>query len=182
MEVSSLKREEAFYHKIMLMAGLDDGYDDWLNYYLEFENPLNNIVLELAYCGSDINNTIALLHSFCMEQPFSEWVVRDKVRAYFKDAYYTNKMNKEEISCAMYRLAFSVADFGELDIHLWGDMYYMDYYYSLAQDGIISWENFDFAFFSYLDNGIPVDYDRIWYRKQKEKISFTDKIKRMLKR
>ena len=77
-EVSFLKREDAFYHKLMLMTGLDDGYDEWLNYYLESENPLSNIVLELACCGSDINKTISVLHNFCMEQPFDEAVVCDR--------------------------------------------------------------------------------------------------------
>ena len=180
-EVSFLKREDAFYHKLMLMTGLDDGYDEWLNYYLESENPLSNIVLELACCGSDINKTISVLHNFCMEQPFDEAVVCDRLRAYFQDAYYTNRMSKEEISSTMYRLALNVGDPGDFDIHLWGSMYYLDDYYSLAKDGIISWDNFDFAFFSYLDNGIPVDLNRIWNHNQKQKVSFVDKIKRMLK-
>ena len=176
-----MKREDAFYHKIMLMTGLDDGYDEWLNYYLDSENPLSNIVLELACCGSDINKTISVLHNFCMEQPFDEAVVCDRLRVYFKDAYYTNRMSKEEISSTMYRLASNVGDPGDFGFHLWMDMYYLDTYCSLAKDGIISWENFDFAFFSYLDNGIPVDPNRIWNHNQKEKVSFFDKIKRMLK-
>ena len=50
-----MNREDAFCHKIMLMAGLDGGYDEWLNTYLEKEDPLSDIVLELACCGSDIN-------------------------------------------------------------------------------------------------------------------------------
>ena len=176
-----MKREDAFYHKIMLMTGLDDGYDEWLNYYLESENPLSNIVLELACCGSDINKTISVLHNFCMEQPFDEVVVCDKLRAYLNDAYYTNRMSKEEILSTMYRFALNVGDTGDFYIHLWESMYYLYDYYSLAKNGIISWDNFDFAFFSYLDNGIPVDSNRIWNHNQKQKVSFVDKINRMLK-
>ena len=177
-----MKREDAFYHKLMLMTGLDAGYDEWLNFYLESENPLSNIVLELSYCGSDINKTISVLHSFSMEQPFDEAVVCNKVRAFFKDAYYTNRMSKEEISSTMYRLALNVGDAGDFDIHLWGSMFYLDDYCSLAKDGIIPWGNFDFAFFSYLDNGTPVDSSRIWNHNQKKKVSFIDRIKRFLKR
>ena len=177
-----MKREDAFYHKLMLMIGLNDGYDEWLNYYLESENPLSNIVLELACCGSDINKTISVLHNYCIEQPFDEAVVSDRVRTYFKDAYYKNKMDKEEISFAMYRLASKVGDPGDFDIHLWGSMYYLDDYCSLAKDGVISWERFDVAFFSYLDNGIPIDPNRIWNHNQKKNVSFIDKIKRILKR
>ena len=177
-----MKREDAFYHKLMLMTGLDDGYDEWLNFYLESENPLSDIVLELACCESDINKTISVLHNFCMEQPFDEAVVCDRVRGYFKNAYYTNRMSKEEISSTMYRLSLNVGDPGDFDIDIWGDMYYLYDYYSLAEDGMISWENFDFAFFSYLDNGTPVDSSRIWNHNQKKKDSFIDRIKRILKR
>jgi hypothetical protein len=166
----------------MLMTGLDDGYDEWLNYYLESENPLSNIVLELACCGSDINKTISVLHNFCIEQSLDEAVVCDRVRAYFKDAYYSNRMSKEEISSTMYRLSLNVGAPGDIDIHLWGSMLYLDDYYSLANDGSISWEGFDFAFFSYLDNGIPVDSNRIWNYNQKKRVSFIDRTKRILKR
>ena len=91
-----MEREDAVYHKLLIMSCLDDGYDEWLNFYLESENPLSNIVLELACCGSDINKTISVLHNFCMEQPFDEAVVCDRLRAYFQDAYYTNRMSFDE--------------------------------------------------------------------------------------
>ena len=177
-----MKREDAFYHKLMLMTGLDAGYDEWLNFYLECENPLSNIVLELACCGSDINKTISVLHNFCMEQPFDEAVVCNKVRAFFKDAYYTNRMSKEEISSAMYHMALNVGDPGDFDIQLWESMYYLDDFCSLAKDGIISWESFDFAFFSYLDNGTPLDSNIIWSKNTVKKPSLVDKIKSMFKR
>ena len=177
-----MKREDAFYHKLMLMTGLDDGYDEWLNCYLESENPLSDIVLELAWCGSDVDRTISVLHQFCTERPFDEAAVCDRIRAYFKEAYDKNRMSKEEITSAMYRLALNVGDPGDFDIHLWGGMYDLDGYYSLAEDGIISWENFDFAFFSYIDSGIPVDSNRIWNDNQKRNVSFIDRIKRILKR
>ena len=138
--------------------------------------------MELASCGSDINKTISVLHNFCAGQTFDEAIVCDKLRAFFKDAYYANRMSKEEISSAMYRLALNVGDPGDYDIQLWWSMYYMNDFYSLAEDGIISWDNFDFAFFSYLDNGTPVDSNRIWNHNQKQKVSFVDKNKRMLKR
>ncbi|MBQ9798184.1 MAG: hypothetical protein IJW50_10760, partial [Clostridia bacterium] len=61
----------------------------------------------------------------------------------------------------------------------WGSMYYLDDYYSLAEDGIISWESFDFAFFSYLDNGTPVDSNLIWNRNTKKSHSLLDRLKKI---
>jgi len=177
-----LKREDAFYHKIMLMTGLDDSYDEWLNHYLESENPLSNIVLELACCGSDINKIISVLHNFCGEQPFDEGVVCDRLRLFFKDAYYANRMSKEEISSAMYRLALNVGDPGDFDIQLWGSMFYMDNYCSLAKDGIISWESFDIAFISYLDDGTPLDSNLIWNKNAVKKPSLFYIIKSIFKK
>ena len=179
-----MKREDAFYHKIMLMTGLDDGYDEWLNHFWESEDSLSNIVLELACCGSDINRTISVLHNFCAEQPFDEAAVCDRVRLFYQKAYYSKKMSKEEIISSMYRSANNVGDPGDADFdeRLWGNMYYLEYYHSLAKDGIISWERFDFAFFSYLDNGTPVDSNLIWNRKATKKLSLLDRIKRIFTR
>ena len=177
-----MKREDAFYHKILLMTGLDDGYDEWLNYYLESEDPLSDIVLELACCGSDVNKTISTLHSYCAEQPFDVADVCDRVRMFYHKAYYSKQMSKEEVISSMYHLARNVGDPADsaFDEHLWGSMYYLDYYHDLVKDGLISLEDFDFAFFSYLDNGIPVDTNRIWGN-GKKKQTFFEKIKSILK-
>ena len=141
-----MKREDAFYHKIMLMTGLDDGYDEWLSHYLDAENPLSDIVLELACCGSDTNRTISVLHHYCAEQPFDESVVCTRIRLFLKKAYHAKKMSVETITSSMYRLANSAGDPGDFDMQLWGSMYYLDYYHDLAKDGIISWERFLSAF------------------------------------
>lgn len=175
-----MKLEDAFYHKIMLMSGLEDGYDEWLNHYLESENPLSDIVLELACCGSDVNKTISTLHNYCAEQPFDESAVCIRIRLFFQKAYYSNKMSIEEIASYMYRLANNVGDPGDFDMHLWGSMYYLDYYHNLAKDGLIPWDSFNSAFFSYLDNGLPLDSNRIWGHNKTEKTTLFDRIKNIL--
>jgi hypothetical protein len=91
-------------------------------------------------------------------------------------------MSKEEISSTLYRLALNIGDPGDFDIGLWGSMYYLDYYHSLAKEGIISLESFDFVFFSYLDNGTPLDSNLIWSKNIETKPSFLDKIKNIFKR
>lgn len=160
--MNGLTREDAFYYKNLLMLGFSDGYDEWLDYYLELEDPLSDIVLALSCCGSDANKSISVLHNYCAEKPFDESAVCDRLRIFFKDAYYSNKMSKAEIASMMYRLALNIGDPGGFDVSLWGSMFYLEDYYSLAKDGIISWERFDFAFFSYLDNGTPIDTNLIW--------------------
>lgn len=160
--MSNLKYEDAYYFKILLMSGFNDGYDEWLDGYLEAENPLSDIVLDLSSCGSNLNKTISCLHNYCMEHDFDERDVCDKLRLFLKEAYYSNRMSKEEVVSSMYRFAVNHGDPGDFELDLWGDMFYMDDYYSLAKDGIISCERFDFAFHRYLDDGTHVDKELIW--------------------
>ena len=164
------------------MLGFSDGYDEWLNHHVESEEPLSDITLELSYCGSDVNKAISVLHNYCTGQQLDEAVVCDRLRLFFKEAYYSGRLSKEEIASAMYRLVLSIGDLGEFDIDLWGSMYYLDDFHSLAEDGIISWESFDFAFFSYLDNGTPIDSNMIWNKNIKKKSVLFDRIKGILKR
>ena len=180
-----MKFEEAFFYKNLLMLGYEDSYDEWLASYLESEAPLSDIVLELSCCSSDVKKTISLLHDYCANQPLDEFVVCDRWRLFFKDAYYSNKMSKEKVLSDMYRLAVIICDSGNFDIHnvhLWGSIYFLDDFRYLVEVGIISWESFDFAFFSYLDNGIPVDFELIWRKNIQKKPSLFDRIKRYFKR
>lgn len=164
----------------MLTLGLFDDYDEWLNTYLESENPLSDITLALSDCGSDKNKIISVLHNYCLEQPFDETAVCDRLRQFFKEAYYLNKMSKDEIISKMNRLALNVDAPENLDMKLWGSMYYLGDYYSLAKDGILTWEGFDSAFFAYLNDGTPLDSATIW--KDNKKPSFIERIKHIFKK
>ena len=180
--VTGLNREEAFYYKNLLLLGFSDGYDDWLNDSLETESPLSDVVLELSLCGSDVKKTVSVLHNYCNAQEFDEAVSHDKLRLFFKEAYYANRMSKEEVLSAMHRLVMNVGVPEDFDVKVWGSMYYLDAYYDLVAEGILPRENFDSAFFSYLDHGVPVDPDRLWKRQSKKKNAWIHRIKKIFKR
>ena len=177
-----MKLEDAFYHMHLLLLGINDGYDEWLDHYLETEAPLSDIVLELSLCGSDTNKTVSLLHNYCAAQRFDESVSHDKLRLFFKKAYHSDRMTKEEVLSTMYRLALNIGEPGIFDTRLWGSMYFLSYYYGLAEEGGIPWGNFDFAFLSYLDDGTPIDTDRIWKRPIKRKESPFSRLKSIFRR
>ena len=179
-----MKREDAFYYKQLLTLGFSDGFNEWFDSFLEADKPLSDIVLDLACCGSDINKTISLLHNYCLEQPFDEVVACDRLRLFFKEAYHSNRMSKEEVVATMYRLAINVGDPGDFDfnIDIWGSMYYLDDFHSLAKDGIISWESFDFAFLEYLDNGTPLDSKLVWKKNEYKKPTLLDKIRNIFRK
>lgn len=175
-----MKREDAYYHLLLLMTGLDDGYHEWLTHRLETEETLDGIVLELAWCGRDVSKTVSTLSAYCVEQPFDEASVYDRVRRFYQQAYHARRMSKEEIVSSMHRMACNAGSIAVpgFDEQLWASMEDLDYYYDCAKDGVISRENFDQAFFALLDHGIPVDPKRMWSRSKKETI--LQRIKRLL--
>lgn len=179
-----MKFEDAFFYKNLLVLGYEDSFDEWLASYLESEDPLSDIVLELSCCSSDVKKTISLLHDYCAGQPLDEFVVCDMWRLFFKEAYYSNRMSKEKLFSDMYRLAVIICDSGDFDIYdisLWGSIYFLEDFCYLVKDGIISQESFDDAFFSYLDNGTPIDFELIWRKNRQKKPSLFDRVKRFFK-
>ena len=165
-----MKHEDAFYYENLLIVGFQDEYDKWLNSFLETENPLSEIVLELSLCESDINKTISVLARYRMEQPIDEAAVCDRLRIFLKNAYYSSRMNKEEVVYAMYTMASHIGAPWIYDLKTWGSMYYLEDYYSSAIDGTMSWDSFDSAFFSYLNDGVPIDSESIWNNNKKNKL------------
>lgn len=174
-----MKREDAYYFKILLMSGFSDGYDEWLNEHLEAQESLSDIVLDLSLCGCDVNKTISCLHRYCAEQKFDKSVVCDKLRLFLKDAYHSNRLSKEEIISFMYRFAVNHAGFEDYESSQWFDMFYMEDYYSLAKSGIIPRDKFDCAFLSYLDDGVSVDSKAFWNDKKSASKSLHSKIKNL---
>ena len=186
-EVGALTREDALYFEKLLRFGYLDEYEEWMNSCLQSEDPLIDIVLELSVCASDFNKTISVLHNYCASQKADESAVCDRLRLFFKDAYYSNRMTKEEITSVMYSLARDSGYPYDNDCDSWESMYYFHYYLPEAEEGYITMESFDEVFFSYLDDGIPFDTDSIRSKNNitvihADKPSCFDRIKRFFKR
>ncbi len=110
-----MKLEDAFYYKSLLSLGFYDEYNEWLNELLEKESSLSDIVLDLSCCGSDYNKAISLLHNYCGYQEFDEANTCDRLRLYFRDAYYSKGWSKKKVVSTMYHLTISVGHPKDLD-------------------------------------------------------------------
>lgn len=172
---------DAYYHLMLMQVRFDDNYDAWLNTYLEKEDPLSDIVLELSLCISDLNKTISCLKAYCSGKPVDEKTVAERLRLFLKESYNSGRMSKSEVVSAMYRLATNHAYPYEFDTDTWGDMYYLEDYYNLAEDGIIPWDNFDRIFSAYLNEGTPLDSEKLWgLSAEKPKLKFKNIIAYLL--
>ncbi|MBE6871523.1 MAG: hypothetical protein E7491_06165 [Ruminococcaceae bacterium] len=175
-----MRLEDAYYFKILLLNGISDGYSEWLSTLLDQQDPLSDILLELSFCISDINKTISLLNNYCSGQPFDEKEVCDMLRKFLKNTYKENRFTKEEIISLMHRFVSAHAAPCDFDYATWGDMFYIDDYYSLAKDGTMSMEKFDRAFFEYLEHGTTIDSNSLWAFKTEQ--TLLQKIKKLFKR
>ena len=67
----------------------------------------------------------------------------------------------------MHCFASSQGDPGDFDTKIWGDMYYMDMYYSFAKESAISWEEIDSIFYSFLNDGTSIHEAQIFQSNSK---------------
>ena len=156
----AVTREEAGFYLHLLLLGIQDGYGEWLHRCLTEEEPANDTALELSWCFSDTNKSISLLNRYCQEAPFDEAAVADKLRLFFKEAYHSGRMTQTEITSCMHQAAMNACTSGELNMKIWGSMYWLEESLAMVQEGIISQNDFDTAFFSCLNSSIPAAADR----------------------
>ena len=101
-----MTREDAYFERILLLSGFWEGYDEWLGGYLESEEPLSDIVLELVDCGGDMKEVEYRLNLYCLEKPFNEESVHERLRLsiHFKCDVYTSFSYQ---SCFLSDLSFT---------------------------------------------------------------------------
>ncbi len=162
----ALRREEAYYHRILLSCGYDGEYDKWLESLLD-EEPLSDLALELVSCGSDLKNTVGCLENYCRGIALDEERVCGLLRGFLKKLYYSGKMNIEELAETMNLFAKSY-DCGDhfLDLHSgMHEMLFMWDYYDLIDTGIIKLDVYEKALLAFLNDGTCVNYDSLWNSK-----------------
>ena len=97
--------ERAEYHRIMLMVGLRDKFDQEFDWALENENPLSDIILSLTSCASDTEETIAVLHSFALDNEFDEEEVYNLVLDDIRSRYLDGILSRSQVTTTLYSIA-----------------------------------------------------------------------------
>ena len=59
--------ERAAYHRLMLLAGLQEEFEKDLDFALETEDPITAPILDLAFCMSDLNQTVSVLYNYIVK-------------------------------------------------------------------------------------------------------------------
>ena len=151
-----MTREEAYYALIKLRCGDFESYDNWLNIFLESEDPLSKIVLELIDCQSikDVEYTLRL---YCLEKTFDMESVYARLRLELSEKYESGKLTISEVMSWIYRIAKSIPD-----CFFRNCLYLLSDYYCLVEEGIISAHRFEAFLKKWLKNGGRVVDEEIW--------------------
>ena len=154
--VNIMTREEAYYGLIKLYCGDFEFYDEWLNIFLESEDPLSNIVLELIDCKS-IKDAEYALRLYCLEKPFDVKGVYTRLRLELSQKYESGKLVISDVMSWIDRIAKSIPD-----CFFRNCAYTLSDYYCLVEDGIISAHRFEAFLRKWLKNGGRVVDEEIW--------------------
>lgn len=133
--------ERAAYHRLMLLAGLQEEFARELDFALETEDPITAPILDLAFCMSDLNQTVSVLYNYTLDYSVDEQQVYDMIMAELRRQYASKRLNVREV-CEVLSKIQRICDFGEP----WIDLYTYLYEYELLDEGMISQEVFETGF------------------------------------
>ena len=152
-----MTREDAYYERIMLLCGYWDSYEQWLNSYLETEDPLSDIVLELLDCHNDMKEVEYRLNLYCLEKPFDEETVYVRLRLYAREKYRDGIFTIDEVMSTLFRFSQKIpfCDF-QNQCSVLSD------YYVLVDEGVVDMALFQPILKNWLDNGGAIDTSKMW--------------------
>lgn len=166
--------ERAAYHRLMLLAGLREEFDQELDHALETEDPITQPILDLAFCMSDPNQTLSVLYDYSLSHPVDDLQVYSMVMTELRRQYAANLLTPAQLVHIMYTIAQNHDDcFGGS----WDQFRYPSYAYELLEDGLISEEVFQIAFEASFLHGQETDVwalEKEHRQTQKKKKPFLD--------
>ena len=162
--------ERAAYHRLMLLAGLQEEFEKEPDIALDMEDPITAPILDLAFCMSNLDQTVSVLYNYTLDYSVDEQQVYDMIMAELRRQYVRKQMNAGEV-CEVLSKIQRICDFGEP----WMDLYTYLYEYELLDEGMISQEVFEAGFESVFLHGERID---VWAlqkeHNQKKKKSLLD--------
>lgn len=146
--------ERAAYHRLMLLAGLREEYDRELDHTLETADPITSPELDLAFCMSDLDETISVLYNYTLAHHIDQDRVYDMIITELRRLYAEKQLSSVQLVDIMYTMAQNCEN---SYAQPWYQLRYPSYEYESVEDGLISQEVFDIAFEAHFLHGERVD-------------------------
>lgn len=148
--------ERAYYHKLMLEAGLTEHFDKELDELLEQENPLSELVLALSTCGGDRNEQIHILNDYILSVPKDQnyadavfSLVADEFLARYEKGPEALEQILRDMHCVANSFGFDAND-------LWLSMWELDCFYDELAYGAVTEEGLREAIVKLLRDRTPI--------------------------
>ena len=156
-----MTREDAYYERIKLLCGHWDSYNSWLGSYLETEEPLSDIVMELIDCKNDIKEIEHCLNLYCLEKPFDEEGVYTRIREELCALYEENAITKDHLLSELFSIS-NVIPFCRFSI----DCTTLSDYYVLVTEGFVDMKIFTAVLEKWLKDGKSFKTDEMWNNRE----------------
>lgn len=151
--------EYAVYFKLLLLCGYKDEMEQYVDNALAEQNPLSDIVLELAMAGSDDKKILSVLNEYLMQVNDSDIdynkTVFDLVISFLKREYVEYAMPMKAITDLMHRIAYYTERYFE---DPWHTMYIMGDLFYEAEEGYTDKEDYQRKFDAFLNDNICCSY------------------------
>lgn len=149
-----MTREDALYQKLLLAAGFVEQYEPWLAEFVENEDPLSDLALDLSWCGGNYNEIVSCLHRYSIEGEVDEATVAERLRLFVKEGYANGTLSVDGCMSAFYHFAHEM----ELSVHpSWRHMMYLSDYYELVTEGWYPEKLWSKAFYAFLNDGMMIE-------------------------
>lgn len=168
--------EQAQYYLLMLRLGEYEAYDRELDRILEEEDTLSGLVLELAFCMSDREKTISVLHNYLLDHPADEQGLMERQLDWVREQYRDKTMSAVQAAEYLWKLT---------RIYGWEEPWFGLYIYiddyELYEEGLISLSVFEQCFEARLLRGEMLDPWKLQQGENRERSIF-GRIRDLLKR
>lgn len=151
--------EYAVYFKLLLLCGYKDELAQYVDVALAEQDPLSDIILELATTGPDDKKILAVLNEYLLQVKDSDIdydnAVFDLILSFLKRKYMEDAMPMKNITRLMYRLSLHTNRY--LD-DPWYTMYLMDDLFDDAEIGFISKADYQRTFDAFINDKVCVSF------------------------
>lgn len=130
--------EQSFYFKIMLICGYSDELCEYIETALNEQNPYEEIVVDLAFCGYNEKQMLSVLESYIRQkkEKIDFDIVVDNIFSFLQNKYLDSETSVEALVKLMYRIG-QLSDLNEARTEPWFTMTIFDEFYEDAEKGYI---------------------------------------------
>ena len=131
--------EMAAFYRRMLSVGLSDTYQRDIGLALEKEDPLSELLLDLAFCLSDTSKTISNLDDHIGDRALDEYRIYPMILAEMRELYSNGHLKLEQIAEALFGILEGAGLWYEGP---WEELMYLSYGSDAAKAGFLCMDAF----------------------------------------